>query len=62
MRLSHKHSLGRNVAARNASIVKQLKVRLFEERVGRSDGVRRIGHHDIVGGFVAYEKLESSLT
>jgi hypothetical protein len=52
-------SLGRDVSTRCECIVKELKVRLLEERLGRSDGVRRIGDDDIVGGFVLCEKLES---
>lgn len=52
-------SLGRDLASRGQCIVKKLEVRLLEERLGRSNRIRRVGNDNIVGGGVISEELET---
>ena len=44
---------------RSQSVVQKLEVGLLEEGLGRSNGIRRVGNDNIVGGGVISEELEA---
>lgn len=51
--------LGGDVSAGGERGVEELEVGLLEERLGGTDGVRRVGDDDVVGGGVLGEELEA---
>lgn len=51
--------MGRNDTALAKGVVEELEVRLLEEALSRTLGVRRVGDDDIKGVLVVVEELEA---